>query len=251
MERTTYRLFDMSVLRLNFRHCLAVAIMVGAATYGVAGCARVKSPREQVVGIWQFTGMHSTGRVVYRSDGTMVALTAESDDARPVWVPSSVGKWWLEDHTLVTDVEIFIIGGTTRRVTRSVIASFDDDRLVSGDGHSDSIRVTPIVARWSQVALVLRGIAGLLALGAAIYGASRSHRRWMYLLLGAGGVCMLLACGFGLPEEFAQTGDWLISWSSMEALRLPRDIFQSVAAILFVGAFVWLVFSIRRSKTQQ
>jgi hypothetical protein len=215
------------------------------------GCGRIETPREKIVGIWEFNGGHSPTRIVYRKDGTVIELGPESDDAGAAWVPMHRGKWWLEDKTLVTDVELFTIEGKPRRVTRSLIATFGDDRLISGDDGSEWIRVSSIVARWPQVALVLRGIAGLLALGVAIHGASRSHPRLMYLLLGAGGVCLLLACGFGLPEEFAQTGDWLISWSSMEALRLPRDILQYAAATLLAGAFVSLAFSLKRSKAPQ
>ena len=237
--------------RIRGRRRLALAVSVGTVICAVIGCRGIETPREKIVGIWDFKWGPSPTRFVYRKDGTVIVLGPESDNTGAAWIPVQLAKWWFEDKTLVTDVELFTIEGKPRRVTRNLIAAIGDDRLVSGDDGSDWIRVTPTVARSSQFALILLGIAGLIALGAAIFGASIVRLRRMFLFLGASGVCMFLASAFGLPEAFAQTGDCLISWSSMRALRLPRDMFESAAGILFVGAFVWLVFSIRRSKTQR
>jgi hypothetical protein len=233
-ELMTYRHFS-----LLTRTCL-FAIAAGAVVFMGAACKEAKTPREQIIGIWEFTGMHTTGRVVFRGDGTVINLFPENDNAGSPFIPGSIGKWWLDGNAIVEESSLLWVEDGALRPTRAVIADFGRDRLVSGDGHSDSIRVAFAEARSSEVASILRGLVGLVIFVASMYAMAKSALRPAFAIIGIGAACLIVASALSVPQEFAQTGDVIISASTLRALQVPRDCFESVALLLIAGGLVWL-----------
>lgn len=233
--------------RLLTLTCLC-AIAAGTVVFIGAACKKVNTPRDQIVGIWEFTGMHTTGRIVFRGDGTVINLFPEDDNAGSPFIPGSIGKWWLDGNAIVEESSLLWVKDGALRPTRAVIADFGRDRLVSGDGHSDLIRVTLALARSSELVTILRGLAGLVIIVASIRAAAKSAVRRRFAIMIIGAACFIISCVLSVPEEFAQTGDLIVSASTIEALRIPRDCFELIALVFLTGGIVWLVATPRKAK---
>jgi hypothetical protein len=244
MDLMIYRHFSLLIRNSLF------AIAAGTVVFIGAGCRGAKTPREQIAGIWEFTGMHITGRVVYRGDGTVINLFPEDDTARSRWVPTGVGKWWIDGNSIVTEVKNLAQMDEPPRITRAKVA-FTPDKLLSADGHSDSIRVTPAIARSSEIATILRGLAALVIVAYAVTAATKTVFRRAFAIIGAGAACLTASSILAIPQEFAQTGDLVVSAATLRALQVPRDFFESAALVLIAAGVVFLTMSMRREKANR
>lgn len=226
------------------------AVAVGALAFSAVACSEGKTPREKSIGIWEFTGMDVTGRVVFRKDGKVINLFPENDTAGSPWIPTGGGKWWMDGNSIVTEVRGFAQKTEPPRLTRRTFA-FTPNKLLSADGHSDFIRVTPAIARSSEVASILRGLVGLVIFVASIYAAAKSAFRRAFTVIGSGGMNLIVCSVLSVPKEFAQTGDVIISASTIRALQLPRDCFESAALLLVAGGLVWLSISLAGGRVNE
>lgn len=243
MDLITYRHFSLLTRTSLFVIAAGTVVFVGAA------CREAKTPREQIVGIWEFTGMHVTGRVVYHVNGRVVNLFPEHETVGSPWVPTGVGKWWIDGNSIVTEVKNLAQSNEPPRLTRGMVV-ITPDKLISADGHSDSIRVAFAEARSSEVALILRGSAGVVICVASFYAAVKSAFRRAFAIIGSGALCLIVSSALSVPREFAQTGDFIISASALRALQVPRDCFESAALLLFAGGLLWLAVSLKKARLQ-
>jgi hypothetical protein len=212
-----------------------------------AACHRVSPAEERIIGIWEFTGIDATGRVVFHRDHTVVDLFPDSD-APYVWGPSASGTWRLEGDEVVTDDQVLPIPGYSpfpRRITRIPIREYHGDRWVREEGRGDFIRATGGVERYSQMLALLYLISSLIALSASIYAIRSSSFRREFVLLAVAAVLALAYSALLLMAELSQTGDVVISFASLRSLKLPREVLKVMCVAVFTMGFVRLAYGLR------
>ena len=221
--------------------CLAVPCLL------TTGCRRLTAAEEKIVGTWEFTGIDASGRVVYRPDHTVVALFPEYDALNARWVPRSWGSWRLDGSEIVSETESLQIPGMPaipKRVTRTPIREFHEERLVREEGRSDLIRIRSGTEIYSEVLALVYVIASLIALAATIYATRKSSFRKEFILLAAASVFALGWSTSTLVAELAQTGTVLVSASSLRSLRVPTEIARVICILIFIIGFVKLAFAL-------
>jgi hypothetical protein len=225
-------------------------IVTGAVLVVGPVCKAAETPSERIVGIWEFTGMHNMGRIVYRRDGTIIELFRQDDRPGAYWIPTWAGKWRIEGNTIVAETNLLGEKAEAPRVTRGVIAAFQPDRLVSGDGHSDSVRVTLAVARSSEAAIIIRVLISLILCATSVYAAVKSSFHRIFAIIASGAACLFISSVLSVPREFGQTGDIVVAYSVVEALQVPRDLLDSLAVLLLGGGSAWLAVLLARRRGQ-
>lgn len=214
----------------------------------VVGCQRVTRTEEKIIGLWEFTGLDATGRVVFRRDHTVVNLFRDGSDPNAKWAPTAWGTWRLEGNEIVTDEEVFSVPGylpSSRQIARMPIRDFQEEKLVRADGRADFYRIHWGAERYSQVWALFYLIASLIAFSASIYGIRKSSLRKEFVLLGIAAVVALLWSISTLVAELAQTGTLIISAVWLRSLRLPTEIFRIVCILIFTIAFAKLAFAVK------
>jgi hypothetical protein len=225
-------------------------VLLFGVTLGLAvgACQRVSPAEEKVIGIWEFTGLDATGRVVFRRDHTVVDLFTESDSPNARWAPTAWGKWRLEGNEIITDDEVLPIPGYSprpRRITRIPIRDFEEGRLVRADGRADFNRVRVGIEQYLQILALVYVIASLIAFSASVYAVRNSSLRKEFVVLAVAAVLALVWSTSTLVAELAQTGTVIISAASLRSLRLPTEIFRVACILIFTIGFVKLAFSLR------
>jgi hypothetical protein len=225
-------------------------VLLFGVTLGLAveACQRVSPAEEKVIGIWEFTGLDATGRVVFRRDHTVVDLFTESDSPNARWAPTAWGKWRLEGNEIITDDEVLPIPGYSprpRRVTRIPIRDFEEGRLVRADGRADFNRVRVGIEQYLQILALAYVIASLIALSAFVYAIRNSSFRKEFVVLAVAAVLTVVWSTSMLIAELAQTGTVIISAVSLRSLWLPREILRVVCILIFTIGFVRLAFAVR------
>lgn len=229
---------------LRYSCVLLLAVTLGLV---LAACQRVTPAEEKIIGIWEFTGLDATGRVVFRRDHTVVDLFTESDSPNARWAPTAWGKWRLEGNEIIIDEEMLPIPGYTphpRRITQLPIREFEEGRLVRADGRPDFNRVRMGVEQYSQMLALVYVIASLISLAATIYAIRKSSFRKEFILLA---VASLFALGWStstLVADLAQTGTVIVSASSLRSLRVPTEIVRVICILIFIIGFVKLAFAL-------
>lgn len=216
--------------------------------FAVPGCQRVTPSEEKIIGIWEFTGLDATGRVVFRRDHTVIDLFTESDSPNARWAATAWGKWRLEGNEIITDDNALPLPGYSprpTRVTRMPIRTFEDDRLVRADGRPDFNRVRWGAEQYSQMLALLYLIVSLVSLMTAIYAIRNSSFRGEFLLLAVAAVFALCWSTSTFVADLAQTGAVIMSAVSLRSLRLPTEIFRIIFILIFTIGFVRLAFALR------
>lgn len=222
--------------------CLAVPCLL------TTGCRRLTVSEEKIIGTWEFTGIDASGRVVYRRDHTVVELFPEYDALNARWVPRSWGSWRLEGSEIVSETESFQIPGMPqipKRVNRTIIRDFSDERLVREEGRSDLIRIRAGAEAYFEGLALAYVIAGVIALAAATYAMQNSAFRKEFILLAVAAVFALAWSASTLVAELVQTGTIIMSPASLRSLRIPTEILRVVCILIFLIGFVKLAFALR------
>lgn len=208
---------------------------------------------EKIIGTWQFSGVDTTGRVVFRRDHTVVELFRE-DEIVPKWVAGAAGKWRLEGNEIIAEKEILPIEGMTpfpRRITRTAIREFHEDRLVRGDGRSDLIRVAPDSQLYIRSVVLICIILILAACFMAVRTVRNSSFRQDFIWLAVAGCFALLWCGLRLIGDLAEAGKLIVSVMSVRSLQLATQILGVACLLLLAAGFSKLAFSFALIRKQK
>lgn len=217
-------------------------------------CERITPAEAKVLGTWEFTGLDATVRLVFRRDHTVVSLSSQADGFKEKWAPAAWGTWRLEGNEIVTDEEVFPIGGYLpkhRQVARVPIREFGEDKLVRADGRSDFYRVHWGGEQYSQVLSLVYASVSLIVFSVSVYAIRHSAFRKKFIVLAVAAVLALVWSISTLVTELAQTGTVIISPASLRSLSLCTEVLRVACILIFIIGFVRLASSSRISAPAQ
>jgi hypothetical protein len=232
----------------NWRNCRISLLAIGLLAT-IASCHRISPAERRIIGIWEFTGLDATGRVVFRSDHKIVDLFRDGDGPEAKWVPTSWGTWRLDGNEIVTDEEMLVgdYSASERRIGRIMIGKFEKDRLKRSDGRPDFYRVHSNAERRSQMSALLYVIGSVIAFSVCIRFAGEKP------LFGKAVLILLVAASLAavwstarLVTELAQTGTAIVSPAFLSRLAIVSQVFGVAGILVFASGMVGLIFAIKR-----
>lgn len=230
----------------ELRRC-GVLLLSITCVAALISCQRVAPAEEKIIGLWEFTGLDATGRVVFRRDHTVVDLFIEGDGVNARWIPTSWGKWRLEGSEIVTDREMLVgdYSSADRQITRLPIREIDEQLLVRADGRPNFTRVSFGIERYSQILALLYLVASGIALLACVYAIRRSSFRKGLILLAVAAAVAVVWSLLNLVADLAQTGSLIVSPASLRSLQLPRELLRVAWLLIFTTGLAKLAFALR------
>ena len=213
-------------------------------------CERLTPDEKKLVGVWEFSGIDTTGRIAFRRDHSVVDLFPEYGALNGRWAAGARGTWRLEGNEIVTNKEVLPIPGMTplpQRITRTPIREFHEDRFVREKDRSDLIRADLGGQRYAQVLALIYVAGTLIALLTSIYAIRNSSFRRPFTLLAVAAAVALAWSALTLVAEFAQTGALIVSAVSLRSMRLPTEILRVACIVIFAIGFVNLAYRLRVS----
>jgi hypothetical protein len=218
----------------------------------LTGCNKLSHNEERVVGVWEFTGIDATGRIVYRRDHIAVELFPDYEGLNAKWAPRSWGSWRLEGDDIVSEMEAFPIPempAVPKRTTRTSIREFHEDKLVREENRSDLLRVVSGFEEYSRFLALFYVVASLVAALACFYAARNSPLRKVFATLTVAAVLALIWSASTLVAELAQNGAVIVSSHSLRRLRLPTEIVRLACVVMFMIGFLRLAFDSRAGRS--